>query len=317
MTIDSGTGVVHQAPAFGEVDYELLLAEQARFVDGEGPPLICCGRPRRQVHRRSPGLPGPLGQGHRQGHHPRAARPRAAVPPGAVPARLSVLLAGRRRSADPVPAAELVHPHHAVQGPDAGQQPPDQLAARTHPRRPVRQLPGDQRRLGPVPRTVLGHAAADLGLRGDRPDGGGRPATPNCWPSRACRASRSGSRPSRPSPQLPDDLQVHKPYIDAVTYDSPFAPGGRMRRVPEVIDCWFDSGAMPFAQWGYPHQGREQFRGPVPGRLHQRGARPDPRLVLQPAGDQHAAVRRRGARPTRPRGRTRSRTPSRTASCWA
>ncbi|MGQ9651822.1 MAG: isoleucine--tRNA ligase, partial [Phycisphaerae bacterium] len=56
------------------------------------------------------------------------------------------------------------------------------------------------------------------------------------------------------NPELVDDLKVHKPYIDAVTYDSPFAPGARMRRVPEVIDCWFDSGAMPFAQWGYPHK---------------------------------------------------------------
>ena len=55
-------------------------------------------------------------------------------------------------------------------------------------------------------------------------------------------------------PQLSEHLKVHKPYIDAVTYDSPQAPGKRMRRVSEVIDCWFDSGAMPFAQWGYPQQ---------------------------------------------------------------
>src|SRR4051812_44747700 len=53
------------------------------------------------------------------------------------------------------------------------------------------------------------------------------------------------------NPELPDDLRVHKPYIDAVTYDSSFAKGARMRRVPEVIDAWYDSGAMPFAQWGY------------------------------------------------------------------
>ncbi len=58
----------------------------------------------------------------------------------------------------------------------------------------------------------------------------------------------------RQSPDLIEDLKVHKPWIDAVTYDSPFAPGARMKRVPEVIDCWFDSGAMPFAQWGYPHK---------------------------------------------------------------
>ena len=56
------------------------------------------------------------------------------------------------------------------------------------------------------------------------------------------------------NPSLADHLRIHKPYIDAVTYDSPKAPGKRMRRVPDVIDCWFDSGAMPFAQWGYPHK---------------------------------------------------------------
>jgi len=64
------------------------------------------------------------------------------------------------------------------------------------------------------------------------------------------------------NPELPDDLQVHKPYIDAVTYTSPFAEGARMQRVTEVIDCWYDSGAMPFAQWGYRGQesGPEQER---------------------------------------------------------
>jgi isoleucyl-tRNA synthetase len=54
-------------------------------------------------------------------------------------------------------------------------------------------------------------------------------------------------------PRLSPHLRVHKPYIDAVTYRSPKDPGARMRRVPEVIDCWYDSGAMPFAQFGYPH----------------------------------------------------------------
>ncbi|MCZ7648451.1 MAG: isoleucine--tRNA ligase [Planctomycetota bacterium] len=53
-------------------------------------------------------------------------------------------------------------------------------------------------------------------------------------------------------PGLNTHLRVHKPWIDAVTY---LAPDGkqRMKRTPEVIDCWYDSGAMPFAQWGYPH----------------------------------------------------------------
>jgi isoleucyl-tRNA synthetase len=54
-------------------------------------------------------------------------------------------------------------------------------------------------------------------------------------------------------PALSDHLMVHKPWIDHVTFPCPFC-GGEMRRVPEVIDCWFDSGCMPFAQWGFPHE---------------------------------------------------------------
>ncbi len=65
-------------------------------------------------------------------------------------------------------------------------------------------------------------------------------------------------------PELVDDLRVHKPYIDEVTYDSPFSPGARMRRVSEVIDCWYDSGAMPFAQFGWPHQNDELFKDQFP-----------------------------------------------------
>lgn len=54
-------------------------------------------------------------------------------------------------------------------------------------------------------------------------------------------------------PTLSEHLIVHKPWIDQVTLPCPHC-GGQMRRVTEVIDCWFDSGCMPFAQWGYPHQ---------------------------------------------------------------
>lgn len=65
-------------------------------------------------------------------------------------------------------------------------------------------------------------------------------------------------------PSLPDDLRVHKPYIDEITYKSPFAENARMKRVSEVIDCWYDSGAMPFAQWGYPHAGADKFKEQFP-----------------------------------------------------
>jgi isoleucyl-tRNA synthetase len=66
------------------------------------------------------------------------------------------------------------------------------------------------------------------------------------------------------NPNLPDDLRVHKPYIDKIRYDSPFSNGAQMERVREVIDCWYDSGAMPFAQWGYPHTGTEKFAEQFP-----------------------------------------------------
>jgi isoleucyl-tRNA synthetase len=65
-------------------------------------------------------------------------------------------------------------------------------------------------------------------------------------------------------PSLSDHLKVHKPYIDAITYQSPFDPAGTMRRASEVIDGWFDSGAMPFAQWGYPQAGRDEFKRQFP-----------------------------------------------------
>jgi isoleucyl-tRNA synthetase len=64
-------------------------------------------------------------------------------------------------------------------------------------------------------------------------------------------------------PGLSPDLRVHKPWIDDVTWTKQGEPGV-YRRVPEVIDAWFDSGSMPFAQWGYPHQNREEFAKSFP-----------------------------------------------------
>ncbi len=64
-------------------------------------------------------------------------------------------------------------------------------------------------------------------------------------------------------PTLQDHLMVHKPWIDAVSWTRDGEPGV-YRRVPEVIDCWFDSGCMPFAQWGFPHQNADGFERNFP-----------------------------------------------------
>ena len=149
-----------------------------------------------------------------------------------------------------------------------------------------------QCRLGAVARTLLGHAAADLGLRRRRAQMEAIGSYDELLAKPGVQGTEVWERGQAEAPELPDDLRVHKPYIDAVTYDSPFAAGARMQRVSEVIDCWFDSGAMPFAQWGYPHQRTRRVRRTVSRRFHQRSARPNAWLVLQPAGDQHADVRR-------------------------
>ena len=57
-------------------------------------------------------------------------------------------------------------------------------------------------------------------------------------------------------------IDLHRPYVDALTW--PDGEGGTMRRVPDLIDVWFDSGAMPFAQWHYPFENRERFANNVP-----------------------------------------------------
>ncbi len=65
------------------------------------------------------------------------------------------------------------------------------------------------------------------------------------------------------SANCPDDIELHRPYIDAVTLKCPKC-GGEMHRVPEVIDCWFDSGSMPFAQHHYPFENQEIFKSQFP-----------------------------------------------------
>ena len=65
------------------------------------------------------------------------------------------------------------------------------------------------------------------------------------------------------SDNCPDDIELHRPFIDAVTIKCPEC-GKEMHRVPEVIDCWFDSGSMPFAQHHYPFENEELFKEQYP-----------------------------------------------------
>ncbi|MBP5266082.1 MAG: isoleucine--tRNA ligase, partial [Lachnospiraceae bacterium] len=80
-----------------------------------------------------------------------------------------------------------------------------------------------------------------------------------CIGSRAELAERSGN---------PDaaKVELHRPYIDAITFTCPDC-GKTMKRVPEVIDCWFDSGAMPFAQHHYPFENKDKFEQQFPAKF--------------------------------------------------
>ena len=72
------------------------------------------------------------------------------------------------------------------------------------------------------------------------------------------------------SDNCPENIELHRPFIDAVTIKCPEC-GGEMKRVSEVIDCWFDSGSMPFAQWHYPFENREMFDSQFPADFISEG----------------------------------------------
>ncbi len=65
------------------------------------------------------------------------------------------------------------------------------------------------------------------------------------------------------SPDCPADIELHKPYIDRITVRCPQC-GGNMKRESVVMDCWFDSGSMPFAQWHYPFENKDKFERRYP-----------------------------------------------------
>jgi isoleucyl-tRNA synthetase len=74
----------------------------------------------------------------------------------------------------------------------------------------------------------------------------------------------------REGTNVPDPLDLHKPFVDGVTFSCPKC-GRTMRRTPELIDVWFDSGAMPFAQWHYPFENREIFESRYPSDFISEG----------------------------------------------
>ncbi|MCH8043072.1 MAG: isoleucine--tRNA ligase [Planctomycetes bacterium] len=260
VTLDSGTGIVHQAPAFGEVDFDVLLRQQSLFEKGEGPELLCPVAPNGNFTEKGP-----------EYCHDRW-----------------VLDCNKDLSRDMKARGLLFHQEQYLhEYPFCWRAEEDPLIQ--YPRESwfIRtkqfkdQMLENNAKINWLPEHIKDgrfgnflESNVDWSLSRERYWGTplpiwvcqetGQMEAIGKYDELLAKPGIEGTevweQAKAKRPELPEDLKVHKPYIDAVTYDSPFAEGARMRRVTEVIDCWFDSGAMPFAQWGYPHVPGSQQR---------------------------------------------------------
>ena len=269
VTTDDGSGLVHQAPAFGAEDLELC-----RDVRPAGGQPASPGRPL----RRRPSRWSAVSSSRRPTRSWSTTWKRADCSTGTCRIEHSYPHCWRCHT----PLVYYAQPSWyirttAIKDQLLAREREDRLAPRDDPVGPLRRLAGQQRRLGAVAQPLLGHAAADLALRR-----GSEPAdrASGRWPSSASWRALELSA-----------LDPHRPFVDDITFDCSGGYAGMFRRVPEVIDGWYDSGADAVRPVGLPASRARRLRAALPGRLHLRGDRPDPRLVLHADGGRHAGVR--------------------------
>ena len=263
VTTESGSGIVHQAPAFGEVDHDVLVAEQRRFAEGERPELLCAVGPDGKFTDEFPEMKGTW------------------VKDADKPLSRTLRESGRLLHLE-----QYLHEYPFCWR--ASQDPLIQYPRRSWFVRTTRfkdLMLKNNSKIGWQPEHIKDgrfgnflESNVDWALSRERYWGTplpiwvcqetGRMEAIGEYDELLAKPGVEGTdvweKAKAENPELVDDLRVHKPYIDAVTYASPFAEGARMKRVTEVIDCWYDSGAMPFAQWGWPHKNNERFQDQFP-----------------------------------------------------
>jgi isoleucyl-tRNA synthetase len=263
VTTASGTGVVHQAPAFGEIDYEVLVEQQGRFTEGQGPSLICAVAPDGKFTSEAAGYEGRW-----------------------VKEADKDICRELRGKGVLVLLDQVLHDYPFCWRADEDpliQYPRESWFIRTTEFKD--ELLANNQKINWQPEHIkdgrfgnfLG-SNVDWSLSRERYWGTplpiweceatGKREAVACYDEVIAKPGAIGMEvwadAKAAVPNLSEHLKVHKPYIDAITYDSPFSEGARMHRVSEVIDCWYDSGAMPFAQWGYPHKGTAEFKEQFP-----------------------------------------------------
>ncbi|AEI64976.1 isoleucine--tRNA ligase [Corallococcus macrosporus] len=269
VTLDSGTGIVHIAPAFGEDDYEAFRKDMARFAQPDALELFCAVKPDGTFSDEVPLVAGRFvkeADKDLQRH---------------LKERGLVLFTEQYKHeypfcwrADDDPLIQFARPAWYIRTTSVK----DEAIANN---RAVNWVPehikegrfGDflannvdwalsrERYWGtPLPLWVhseTGEVEAISSLQALREKPGNNLA--------AVEAELNAFLEGKPHEANAKHLIVHKPWIDKVTFEKPGTPG-QFRRVPEVVDVWFDSGCMPFAQWGFPHApgSREIFNRAFP-----------------------------------------------------
>lgn len=254
VTTDSGSGVVHQAPAFGEVDYDVLVAEQDRFEAQAGPTLINCVGPDGKFTDEAPEFVRGRWVKDCDKEITRDLKQRG-------------LLFHQEQYLHDYPFCWRAEEDPLIQYPRESWfiKTTEFKDSMVENNQAINWLP-EHIKAGRMGKFL--ESNVDWALSRERFWGTplpiwqcqktGKQEAIGAYEELLAKPGVAGTEvwenAKAANPELPDDLRVHKPYIDEVTYDSPFAEGARMQRVTEVIDCWYDSGAMPFAQWGYQGQ---------------------------------------------------------------